>query len=181
MIVVSNTTPLIGLAIIERFDLLQHLFGKLYIPQAVYDEAVTAGREKGGAKMEVSSADWIEDESHKRFGCACIRKLVMNNHQIRIIKVVKNLGGYDTFFFNKLGTFIEQRLPYSKIFYFTPNKHTNCLFLSPYDLYCYQNLADLNIPHQRSQIVATWHLIVTTLTVALSDFALFPNLAIWQV
>ena len=60
MIVVSNTTPLIGLATIQRFDLLQHLFGKIYIPQAVYDEAVTAGREEGGAKREVSGADWIE-------------------------------------------------------------------------------------------------------------------------
>ena len=60
MIVVSNTTPLIGLATIQRFDLLQHLFGNIYIPQAVFDEAVTAGREKGGAKEEVSTADWIE-------------------------------------------------------------------------------------------------------------------------
>jgi predicted nucleic acid-binding protein len=60
MIVVSNTTPLIGLASIQRFDLLQHLFGKIYIPRAVYDEAVTAGREEGGAKREVSAADWIE-------------------------------------------------------------------------------------------------------------------------
>jgi predicted nucleic acid-binding protein len=60
MIVVSNTTPLIGLATIQRFDLLQQLFGKIYIPQAVYDEAVTAGREEGGAKQEVSAARWIE-------------------------------------------------------------------------------------------------------------------------
>jgi predicted nucleic acid-binding protein len=29
MIVVSNTTPLIGLAAIERFDLRQHLLGKV--------------------------------------------------------------------------------------------------------------------------------------------------------
>lgn len=60
MIVVSNTTPLIGLAIIQRFDLLQQLFGRIYIPQAVYDEAVTAGREEGGAKQEVSTTAWIE-------------------------------------------------------------------------------------------------------------------------
>jgi predicted nucleic acid-binding protein len=60
MIVVSNTTPLIGLATIQRFDLLQQLFDKIYIPQAVYAEAVTAGREEGGAKQEVSTASWIE-------------------------------------------------------------------------------------------------------------------------
>jgi len=63
MIVVSNTTPLIGLACIGRFDLLQQLFGELYIPQAVYDEAVTAGREVGGAKHEVSTATWIKTVS----------------------------------------------------------------------------------------------------------------------
>jgi predicted nucleic acid-binding protein len=40
MLVVSNTTPLIGLAVIQRFDLLQGLFGQLHIAQAVYDEAV---------------------------------------------------------------------------------------------------------------------------------------------
>ena len=60
MKVVSNTTTLIGLAVIERFDLLQQLFGRISIPQAVYDEAVTFGRENGGAKREVLSADWID-------------------------------------------------------------------------------------------------------------------------
>jgi len=52
MIVVSNTTPLIGLATIERFDLLQQIFGKVYIPQAVYDESVTYGRAEGGANRK---------------------------------------------------------------------------------------------------------------------------------
>ena len=60
MIVVSDTTPLIGLASIGRFDLLRLLFDKLYIPRAVYQEAVVAGREEGGAKREVSEASWIE-------------------------------------------------------------------------------------------------------------------------
>lgn len=59
MIVVSNTTPLIGLASIQRFDVLRQLFGKIHIPQAVYAEAVTHGRAEGGAKREVSAADWI--------------------------------------------------------------------------------------------------------------------------
>lgn len=38
MIVVSNTTPLIGLAVIEQFDLLHQLFGEIHIAQAVYDK-----------------------------------------------------------------------------------------------------------------------------------------------
>jgi predicted nucleic acid-binding protein len=64
MIVVANTTPLIGLASIQRFDLLRQLFGEIYIAQAVYDEAV-AGREAGGAKREVSTATWIKTVSVK--------------------------------------------------------------------------------------------------------------------
>ena len=59
MIVVSNTTPLIGLAVIERFDLLRQMFGTITIAPAVWDEAVTAGREAGGAKAEVLGATWI--------------------------------------------------------------------------------------------------------------------------
>ena len=58
--IVSNTTPLIGLASIERFGLLRQLFGEVSIAQAVYDEAVIAGHEAGGAKDEVSTADWIK-------------------------------------------------------------------------------------------------------------------------
>jgi len=65
VIVVSNTTPLIGLASIQRFDLLRQLFGQLTIAQAVYDEAVVAGREIGGAKQEVSLATWIKTVSVK--------------------------------------------------------------------------------------------------------------------
>lgn len=59
MIVVSNATPLIGLAVIGKFHLLQQLFSQIYIPQAVYDEVVTAGKEAAGAKSEVSNASWI--------------------------------------------------------------------------------------------------------------------------
>ena len=60
MIVVSDTTPLIGLASIGRFELLRKLFGEIYIPRAVYDETVVFGREKGGAKREVSGAKWVK-------------------------------------------------------------------------------------------------------------------------
>jgi len=60
MIVVSNTTPLIGLAAIHRFDLLRRFFGEIIIPRAVYDESVIAGREAGGAKQEILAADWIK-------------------------------------------------------------------------------------------------------------------------
>ena len=59
MIIVSDTTPLIGLASIGRLELLQELFGEVYIPQAVFDETVTFGRGNSKAKQLVSNASWI--------------------------------------------------------------------------------------------------------------------------
>ncbi len=59
MIVVSDTTPLIGLSSIGRLELLRELFDDVYIPQAVFDETVTSGREEGKAKHAVADANWI--------------------------------------------------------------------------------------------------------------------------
>ena len=41
MIVISDTTPIISLIKIDKLFLLQKLFGKVIIPQAVYDELVS--------------------------------------------------------------------------------------------------------------------------------------------
>jgi len=59
MIVVSNSGPLIALAAIERFDLLQLLYGRLRIPPAVWDEVVASGFGRPGA-TEVSDAGWLD-------------------------------------------------------------------------------------------------------------------------
>ena len=43
MIVVSNSSPLISLAKIDGFDLLQELYGKLLVSAEVYAEVVIQG------------------------------------------------------------------------------------------------------------------------------------------
>jgi len=43
MIVVSNTSPIINLAAIKQLELLQYLFGRIIIPQAVYHEIAVRG------------------------------------------------------------------------------------------------------------------------------------------
>lgn len=58
MIVVANAGPLIALARVGRFDLLQSLYGQLYIPPAVRDEVLTSGFGRPGAE-EVGMASWI--------------------------------------------------------------------------------------------------------------------------
>jgi predicted nucleic acid-binding protein len=56
--VVSDSTPLIALARINRFFLLQELFGEINIPPAVYYEVVIASKGRAGGK-ELKSANWI--------------------------------------------------------------------------------------------------------------------------
>ncbi len=61
MIAVSNAGPLIALAKIGRFALLRSIFGRLIIPQAVYDEVVIAGTGRPGSDETRQACDaWIE-------------------------------------------------------------------------------------------------------------------------
>ncbi len=59
MIVVSNTSPLVNLAVVGQLDLLRQLYGRVVIPQAVRDEIVIGGAGQPGA-VEVERLDWIE-------------------------------------------------------------------------------------------------------------------------
>ena len=58
MIVVSDASPLLNLAIIGQLDLLRQLYDEVVIPQAVYDEVVVMGSDMPGAS-EVREAHWI--------------------------------------------------------------------------------------------------------------------------
>jgi predicted nucleic acid-binding protein len=57
--IVSNSGPLIALAEIGQFPLLQQLFGELFIASAVYAEVVVNGAGEPGAK-ETAEAAWIK-------------------------------------------------------------------------------------------------------------------------
>jgi predicted nucleic acid-binding protein len=58
MIVVCDSTPLIYLAAIGKFDLLRTIYNQVSIPSAVYDEVVTQGAGRWGA-AETAHANWI--------------------------------------------------------------------------------------------------------------------------
>ncbi len=62
MIVVVNSTPLIYLAAVGRFDLLQTLYGQIVIPTAVFDEVVIQGAGQWGA-AETVAASWIDSRA----------------------------------------------------------------------------------------------------------------------
>lgn len=59
MIVVSDSSPLIALAAVERLDMLHALFSNLTIPEAVHREIGIQGVARAGADAIVA-ADWIE-------------------------------------------------------------------------------------------------------------------------
>jgi predicted nucleic acid-binding protein len=59
VIVVVNSTPLIYLAAIGRFDLLRSLYRQVIIPMAVFDEVVLQGAGQWGA-AETDAADWVD-------------------------------------------------------------------------------------------------------------------------
>ncbi len=58
MILVLDASALIALARIGRLDLLHQVAGTVHIPEAVYDEVVTAGRGRSGS-AELTQAQWI--------------------------------------------------------------------------------------------------------------------------
>ncbi len=62
MTIVSNSSPLIGLARLRRLDLLRALYGEILVPDAVWREVVLEGPEHpGGAEVETST--WIRRRS----------------------------------------------------------------------------------------------------------------------
>jgi hypothetical protein len=56
--VISNTTPILSLLKIGKLDILRELYGKIQIPQAVYDE-IEAGKDKD-YYTDISKFDWIK-------------------------------------------------------------------------------------------------------------------------
>lgn len=58
MIVVTNSTPIISLAKIDKLHLLRDIFGKIYVPNAVYKEVAVKGKGRPGSK-EIKEAEWV--------------------------------------------------------------------------------------------------------------------------
>ncbi|AHF79703.1 DUF3368 domain-containing protein [Thermococcus paralvinellae] len=59
MPVVSNSTPLIHLAKIDRLDLLKEFFGEIFIPEAVYRECILEGKGSEDSEL-IEKAEWIK-------------------------------------------------------------------------------------------------------------------------
>ncbi len=58
MIVVSNSSPLIALALINQLELLPALYDKIHIARAIRSEVVTKGKGRAGA-AGLAKARWL--------------------------------------------------------------------------------------------------------------------------
>jgi predicted nucleic acid-binding protein len=58
VIIVSNASPLIGIARIDKLDLLRELYSELVIPEAVWHEVVVRGGGQPGAE-QIKASEWI--------------------------------------------------------------------------------------------------------------------------
>lgn len=54
-IVISNTTPIIALSIINRLDLLHRLYGEIWIPPAVRAELLRGGSRAGAQDIQTTT------------------------------------------------------------------------------------------------------------------------------
>ncbi len=62
MIIVSNSTVLIGLARINKLDLLKNLFSKVYIPDAVFNELTRVNKP---GSSDIKKASYLIHQSPK--------------------------------------------------------------------------------------------------------------------
>jgi len=115
MKIVSNSTPLIGLASIGRFKLLHDFFGEIIIAEAVYEETVTHGREKGGAKKEVASAKWIQTQKVKDRLAVDIMLEEMDLGEVETIVLAKEISADYVLMDEKKGRRMLERLEIPKI------------------------------------------------------------------
>jgi len=64
VIVVTDSTVLIGLAKLGKLTLLKEIFSKVSIPEEVFKEVVERGKNKPGSKLIMESA-WVETKAVK--------------------------------------------------------------------------------------------------------------------
>ncbi|MDE7477525.1 MAG: DUF3368 domain-containing protein, partial [Lachnospiraceae bacterium] len=79
MIVIADTTPLISLMKIEKLELLNKIFGRVYIPEAVYQELTTNSS--------------FESEARQIKKCGYIQVVSVSNR--KAVKILRRATGLD--------------------------------------------------------------------------------------
>lgn len=89
--VVSNSTPLIALARIRRFQVLQELFSEVNVPSAVYAEVVSAGEGRAGV-AEVENAEWILKHQVRNIDLVDFLRIYLDAGEAEAIALAKEIS-----------------------------------------------------------------------------------------
>lgn len=60
MLVISDTSPICYLVLIEHIDLLPHLYNRVVVPQSVYEELGVAGSSEAVRSWIANRPNWLE-------------------------------------------------------------------------------------------------------------------------
>ena len=114
MTVVSDASPLVSLARIGKLDLLQQLYGTLFIPEAVRHEIVVAGAGQPGAD-EVDAADWVHSRRIANEPLARALRLTLDGGEAEAIVLALESGADLLLMDERLGRAAAQHLGLSCI------------------------------------------------------------------
>ncbi len=91
MIVVCDSTILIGLAKIGRLDLLREVFSKISVPEEVFREVVEKGAGKAGSKS-IKDTPWIEIIPVKDKTQVDLLMISLDKGEAELLALAKQLG-----------------------------------------------------------------------------------------
>lgn len=86
--VISNSSPLINLAAINKLDLLVKVYGEIVIPEAVWKEVVIDGKGQSGSEA-VKRAKWIRKETVTDFVLVSALTLTLDKGESEAITLAK--------------------------------------------------------------------------------------------
>ena len=93
MIVVCDSTILIGLVKIGRLELLREVFSKISIPEEVFHELVVRGADKPGSK-DIKDARWIEVMTIKDKTQVDLLMISLEKGEAEVLVLAKELGTF---------------------------------------------------------------------------------------
>jgi uncharacterized protein len=104
MIIVSDTSPLSGLAIIGALSLLQQLYEKVLIPQAVASELARGGEDDDRIAL-VLALDWIEvrQTTNLQLVATLINERNLDRGEAEAIALALELGADELLIDERLG------------------------------------------------------------------------------
>lgn len=104
MIVVSNTSPLMNLAVINQLKIMEQLYGKVIIPEEVSNELVTAG-----IYPLIEKKPWIEKHKVKNKGLSGMLKIELDDGEAEAIALAIELKADLVLIDERLGRNIASR------------------------------------------------------------------------